>query len=331
MTAITESGVAIAELIVYIPTALANIFILFRHGIHKQLGWIFLSIFCALRIAGAILQILSDKNPGDMALLEWAVILKSIGLSPLLLASLGFLKRVFDETTSRVPSVKNRQVIESVGASNGLIGRLIRIYNKKATTTSRRSRTIQLLHIPAIIALALAISGGLDTASSDASDQSDGRAKTRGAVVLFLIIYIALVFLWGITLRDLRRGVIGGSQKRIYLAVFLALPFMAVRVVYSMISAFGSDRRFSVIYGDVGVRLGMATIEEFVVVFMYTVLGVVTPRAEVKESARSESPESDPNLHAGQVPGYGIGIQPGYQGHRVAYQQMGYVDGAGYR
>lgn len=90
----TAENIAIAELVVYIPIALLTLLVIFRHGFHKQLGWIYLSIFSGIRIAGAIMEILSIKSPDNENDREWAIILQSVGLSPLLLATLGLLKRM---------------------------------------------------------------------------------------------------------------------------------------------------------------------------------------------------------------------------------------------
>lgn len=94
MGAITAEQVAIAELVVYIPISLVTIWVVLRHGFHKQLGWIYLFIFSGIRIAGAILEILSVHNPTNANYEEWALILQSVGLSPLILSTLGLLKRV---------------------------------------------------------------------------------------------------------------------------------------------------------------------------------------------------------------------------------------------
>lgn len=65
MGAITAEHVAIAELVVYIPTGLLAVWVVFRHGAHKQLGWIYLAIFCTIRIVGSAMEIQSVNNPGD--------------------------------------------------------------------------------------------------------------------------------------------------------------------------------------------------------------------------------------------------------------------------
>lgn len=68
------------------------------------------------------------------------------------------------------------------------------------------------------------------------------------------------------------------SQTRIYLEVMLALPLIAVRLLYSLISDFGNNSQFSLLGGNETIRLFMASIEEFLVVIMYAILGVMTPR-----------------------------------------------------
>ena len=84
----------IAELAIYLPFLFLTLFVVFRHGIHRQSGWIYLAIFCLIRIIGAALGIAAEKNPSNVSDLEWSAILGSVGISPLLLASLGLLKRM---------------------------------------------------------------------------------------------------------------------------------------------------------------------------------------------------------------------------------------------
>lgn len=93
MTSPSES-LDIAELAIYLPLLFLTLFVVFRHGIHRQSGWIYLAIFCLIRIIGAALGIAAAKNPSNVSDLEWSAILGSVGISPLLLASLGLLKRM---------------------------------------------------------------------------------------------------------------------------------------------------------------------------------------------------------------------------------------------
>ena len=84
----------IAEVVIYLPLLFFTFFVILRHGIHRQSGWIYLAIFCLIRIIGAALGIAAEKKPSNVSDLEWSAILSSIGISPLLLASLGLLKRM---------------------------------------------------------------------------------------------------------------------------------------------------------------------------------------------------------------------------------------------
>lgn len=89
----TIEGIAIAELGVYIPIFICTIIVVIQHGFQKQLGWIYLAIFCVIRLAGAGFKIESVHNPAKTDI-EWSAILQSVGLSPLLMASMGLLKQV---------------------------------------------------------------------------------------------------------------------------------------------------------------------------------------------------------------------------------------------
>lgn len=89
-----RGGLAIAELVVYIPSLLLSLLVAKRHGFGRQLGWIYLAIFALIRATGSGIQIASQTN-GNNSLATAAAILTSIGLSPLLLAMCGLLKRMY--------------------------------------------------------------------------------------------------------------------------------------------------------------------------------------------------------------------------------------------
>jgi hypothetical protein len=149
-----------------------------------------------------------------------------------------------------------------------------------------------------LIALILAISGGSDQASSNTSDQASGKTETRAAIILYLLIYLAACTLWTITVRD--ASLMVSSQKRIFYCVLLALPLIAVRLLYSLISDFGNNPQFSLINGDTKIQLVMATLEEFAIVLMYTILGIVTPRS-FQNAAPVETQEQNGYYAPGDV------------------------------
>ena len=66
------------------------------------------------------------------------------------------------------------------------------------------------------------------------------------------------------------------GEKRIYFAVLAALPFLAVRLLYSLLAAFSNNSTFSIQGGNPLVQLFMGILEEFIIVVMYTLAGLTT-------------------------------------------------------
>lgn len=90
-----RESIAIAELAVYIPSILLALAVIFKHGFSKGRPWVYLVAFCGLRIASAVLEVLSSDHPTSRSDATWTAILGSIGLSPLFLAASGLLRRVY--------------------------------------------------------------------------------------------------------------------------------------------------------------------------------------------------------------------------------------------
>lgn len=82
-------SIAAAKLALYIILAQPAIYCLFKHGKTGFIGWLYVQIFCVLRITtGGIGLHGSSSSTGT-------VILNSIGLSPLLLAASGILHEAY--------------------------------------------------------------------------------------------------------------------------------------------------------------------------------------------------------------------------------------------
>ncbi|KAJ4321450.1 hypothetical protein N0V94_002883 [Neodidymelliopsis sp. IMI 364377] len=234
----SSDSVPLVELIFYIPLALLSIFVCIQHGFHRSSGWIYALILCTVRIIGSICHFVSDNNP-SVSLLRTVVILDSVGLSPLLLATLGLLSRYVDFVNAK----------------------------SAPTFTTRHFRLIQLV---LLVGMILAIVGGTNTTvSANGSYQIPTSSKI--GVILYVVGFI------GITLMFLmsapRASIIPDKERRIPLAIALALPFILVRLVYSVLSVFLHSHLFSVATGSVPVRVCMAVIEELIVVAVYVLLG----------------------------------------------------------
>ena len=115
--------------------------------------------------------------------------------------------------------------------------------------------------------------GGTNLQSTDPAKTSSGMGYLKGAGILFLVAYVALCALSGLTTSFLRG--FARSEFRILLAILGSLPFLAVRVLYSLLVDFANNGNFSIIHGNPLVRLGMSVIEEFVVAVVFILVGVL--------------------------------------------------------
>ncbi|KAF4631596.1 hypothetical protein G7Y89_g6533 [Cudoniella acicularis] len=273
-----REGIAIASLIIYIPALLTTILLLIRQGHARQLGWIYLLIFSFIRIAGSILELLHKSTPSNTSYTEWSLILQSVGLSPLLLASLGILKRVIDFTSTHVRSSPDSQsniIVNHLSMKFGIIAK----FAGKASADARRSRLIQLLQIPTTIALILCIVGGMDeasTSSTSASDIAEGKTDTKWGIGIFIVIYVILCILAFISMFEVHKTARG--EKRLLVAVVIALPMIGSRLLWSVLCAFKGGDIFNIQDGSAVVQICMANAEEVIVVLMYVLVGLTVQK-----------------------------------------------------
>jgi len=79
---------AIASIAIYLFLVQPALFCLWKHGWPGFLGWFLLQIFCLLRVVGKAVKLYAEAGPTTD---EKTLIINSIGLSPLLLATVGIL------------------------------------------------------------------------------------------------------------------------------------------------------------------------------------------------------------------------------------------------
>jgi hypothetical protein len=163
---------------------------------------------------------------------------------------------------------------------------VVNLVAKRATAHSGRSRVLQVATLPTMIALGLAIFGATDEASSKASDIPKGKNLMKAAIIMFIMIYLLVFVLVIITMKDFRNAPRG--EQRIYLAALGALPFLAVRLLYSILSAFSNNVQFSIFNGKPLIKLFMAIIEEFIIVCFYTWVGLTDNPVQIRHHSRNE-------------------------------------------
>jgi hypothetical protein len=91
----SREGLAIADLIFYIPALFVAFYISFNHGFGKKKGWFFLIMLSLVRLVGAIAELVYVNSPSTGALTAY-IVCSSVGLSPLILILLAILLRVYE-------------------------------------------------------------------------------------------------------------------------------------------------------------------------------------------------------------------------------------------
>ncbi|KAI1608575.1 hypothetical protein EDD37DRAFT_169109 [Exophiala viscosa] len=238
-----RGGVSILELGVFLPSLAIATIICSRHGFGRSSGWVFTLILCLVRIIGACCQ-LATYHDQSQGLLEATIILDSIGISPLLLATLGLLSRCVDSINS---------------TSKPMLGAV-------------HFRVIQLF---ITVGLILSIAGGTSSVSSTGVYKTQTTSEV--GIVLYIIAYMALLFVAFVSLSNVSN--IACGERWLFWAVVTAMPLILVRLVYSLLLVFHHSHTFNVLSGSVTVLVVMAVVEEILVTFIYLFVGWKTEAA----------------------------------------------------
>ncbi|PQE05583.1 transmembrane protein [Rutstroemia sp. NJR-2017a BBW] len=264
-----RNGVAIGELVIYIPSLFIALLLTFRHGFRRSSGWYFLIVFSLARIIGPCMQLAAINNP-SVSLYTGALILQNVGLSPLILATLGLLSRV----------------IESINRTH---------------RTFIQTRMLKLVEIISVVGLILGIVGGINASDSfTTTGKWVPGSLSKVGNVLFIVSYAAIVMASIITSFSISHAEDG--EKRILLGIAIALPFLFVRLLYAIISTFTHSKQFSSFTGSVTILLCMSLLMELAVVVVYEGIGVTLRKQgndQFEGSAQQvpSTPGSDQPLH----------------------------------
>ncbi|KAF7716105.1 Uncharacterized protein PECH_006532 [Penicillium ucsense] len=239
MTISYRHGLSVLELLVYIPSVFVAVFLVARHGLRTNSGFLFLAIFTLTRIVGACCDLATISNP-SIGLYTAAAICSSIGLSPLMLACSGLLSRAnlsVEQTTGRK-------------ALPDIIFRAFRLLT--------------------VAALVLSIVGITSDMSVQGFEHPD--IKVKIGMILFIVCWAVLVAI--LALLSLRLDSIERGEKRTLLAVALSAPFILVRLLYALFMWFLHNADFNMLNGNVTVQLVMSVLEEIVVVVVCLAIGM---------------------------------------------------------
>jgi hypothetical protein len=149
--------------------------------------------------------------------------------------------------------------------------------NTKSTPTFTTNH-FRILQLFITLGLILSIVGGTSgNIHPDGTVQVDSTSKA--GIVLYIVAYagLTLVYLASVP----RTHAVPTKERRVPVAIAFTLPFILIRLVYSACAVFLHIRLFSIVTGNVVVRVTMAIIEEFVVVIIYILLGFLVDKLDV--------------------------------------------------
>lgn len=253
-------AISVACIAFYTPALFLSSYLAFIHGFRRNAGWLYLVIFSVIRLMSASFQLASVySSPGNLDLIIGAQTLLSIGISAMVLTMLGLLSRVLES-------------ISSYGGEDTLV----------------KPRYIRWVQLFVIVGLILGIVGGSLSGSSVSSGQgfkifSETKIGLGFMIAGFGIVVIATI-LTAFQVNKAEKG-----EKRLLLAVAIAIPFVAVRVVFSGIAVYGDNPDFSAYRGSTkyaSYLLGMAIIMEMCCVVIFEGVGLTLRRRTKEESAR---------------------------------------------
>ncbi|KAJ5948200.1 hypothetical protein N7466_001215 [Penicillium verhagenii] len=237
-----SNGVSILQLIVYFPSIFISAFLVARHGLRTNSGFIFIVVFTLLRIIGGICDLLTINNDSKSLYTTYAIT-SSIGLTPMLMACSGLLSRA-DGSIKKVTG-----------------------YGLPELPTFRAFRLLN------IVALILCITGITLNMNDNGTISSNIEAKI--GMVLYIVSWVFMMVLLAIL--NTRRGGLEPLEKRTLLAVAISSPFILVRVIYAVLVWFLDDKTFSMTGGNETVTLVMSVLMEFAVVITILGIGITLP------------------------------------------------------
>ncbi|KAI0022068.1 hypothetical protein F4780DRAFT_735447 [Xylariomycetidae sp. FL0641] len=255
--AFTElNAISTAEMAYYVPAGAVACFLAARHGFRRNSGWIFLVIFSLARIIGSALQLATISQPKNTGLFVGWAILQIIGLSPLMLMQVALLNRA----------------LSSIRKSRGAI------------ISPRILRLVQLL---ILVSLILSTTGGTQSGQNyPTTGVYTQSTLAKAGTTLIIVSYIILVLATAFTALHLSR--IEKGERRVVLAMGLSLPLILVRLVYAAVSVFANNPDFNPVTGNPHIILGVAVIEEMIVVAIVEAIGLTlkaVPKEQIAEGS----------------------------------------------
>ena len=251
-----RNGLAIAEIVIYAPLVVLSFALCIRHSFRIFVGWIFLFIFCAIRIVGPALQLARINNPNNIAFYTAPIELFAVGQVVLLYTTIGLLARV----ANAINQVRHISI---------------------------KALYIHLLRIPLIAGIILVIIGGIVSASTwiSTGKYPVDRLTKIGTIIIVAAFAVIVLVALGFTRR---RAEVERPDVVLFNAILLSMPFLLIRLVYSLLIAFVDNAVFNPLNSNAAAQGFLAVLVEAIVVILYTVAGFRIPRLPKPENESSD-------------------------------------------
>ncbi|KAF2141549.1 uncharacterized protein K452DRAFT_358700 [Aplosporella prunicola CBS 121167] len=255
MPALTYTqALSIPLLTIHTPALAVSALLMRRHGPRASYEtWFSLFLFSLSRLAYASLQLatLAHRHRANAALRVAAATLAVDGLSPLLFAALGLLRRHM------------RALDEGPRPAQG----------QAAGKRPSVATALCLLEALVTAAMVCATVGNARLSRADvlAAEPHYG-SPYRAAAVLYLVGFAGVVVAAGVVARE--RQSVDKAERRVLCAVGVALPFLFVRSLYLALGVLGGVEACKTVGGGATAFLCMALLPEAVVVVAFLGVGV---------------------------------------------------------
>jgi hypothetical protein len=137
-------------------------------------------------------------------------------------------------------------------------------------------KQFRLIQLVITLGLILSIAGGSSGSPTGGSYHVSTSSKV--GIILYIVGLAACILVWLLCMRSI--SVVPHAERRLSAAVLLASPFIAVRLAYAFLSLFLHSHLFTPVDGSIVVLVCTATVEEFIVVFIYILLGWTLKKLE---------------------------------------------------
>ena len=260
MTLTDQGRLAIVEILFYVLALPFALYVCFKHGFGRSLGFFYLVLLAVIRIAGNGITIYSESaSDPSTGLVTTGIILASVGLSPLLNALVALIKRVNE-------GMQNRRLPAIV------------------------FRVLELVNIVAVVLVAYGGSKA-NTPSNTQDSKNTGVDMEKAGIIVFIITFLVTAVTAIITFMSIRSA-IPGDRRLVYFAV-ASLPFLFIRLIYSAVVIFENNKSkvFSQLAPNIWAESFMEVLEEFIVVILYITAGILTPKI-AREQVQGYAPSN---------------------------------------